>query len=433
MPVDEVRTLDKVKVSSAAVIGTAIEYYDFLIAGFAATLVWPSVFFPSSDQAAATLASMAAFASSFAVRPVGAFLFGHFGDRVGRKRSLVWTLITMGVGSMGIALTPTYSAIGILAPVLIVLFRMVQGLGVGGEFGGATTWVIEHAAKSRWRAFWTGWVSQGFAFGALAGSFTFVILGGTLPRAVFLDWGWRVPFVAGTVALAIGLVIRYRLTESPVFRDVVAQRQIERLPSAQVLKEMWRKILMLSFTAWHAAAFYYLQAVFAITYIIALGVSRDVAVLTTVYMGVTQIIVIFVSSLLGDVIGRKKVLLVSAIATALFVFPYFLLLNTRDTVLIIVGQVVMLACQQFCYGVVGAWYSENFPARYRYSGTGLVYYITSLFGSGSFPVLASFLLLAFGGPSNAWPYIAAIGLGYAATAALTTVLSRETITVSVNA
>lgn len=425
------RILDTVKVSSAAVIGTAIEYYDFLIAGFAATLVWPTLFFPSTDQSAAVLASTAAFASSFLVRPLGAFLFGHFGDRVGRKYVLVWTLVTMGFGSMGIALTPPYAAIGVLAPVLIVLFRLVQGLGVGGEFGGATTWVLEHAAKSRWRAFWTGWVSQGFAVGALAGSFTFVILGSAMPHSAFLVWGWRVPFVLGTLALAIGLVIRYRLTESPVFRNIVAQRQVERLPSAQVLKEMWRKISILSFTAWHAAAFFYLQYTFAISYIVALGVSRDVAVLTTVYLSLTQIVVIFASSLVGDRIGRKRVLLISAVATALFVYPYFLLLNTRNILLLIVGQVVMLACQQFCYGVVGAWYSEHFPAKYRYSGTGLVYYITSLLGAGTFPVLASYFLFAFRGPANAWPYIAAIGVGYAVMAALTTMLSRETLGASV--
>jgi MHS family shikimate/dehydroshikimate transporter-like MFS transporter len=429
----EVKTMDTIKVSIAAVIGTAIEYYDFLIAGFAATLVWPELFFPNSNPSAAALASIAAFASSFLVRPVGAFLFGHFGDRVGRKGVLVWTLLTMGFGSMGIALTPGYAAIGVLAPVLIVLFRLVQGLGVGGEFGGATTWVLEHAAKSKRRAFWTGWVSQGFAVGALAGSFTYVILGGAMSHTDFLVWGWRIPFVLGTLALAVGLVIRYRLTESPVFRDIVAQRKVEKAPSAQVLKEMWRKIGVLSFTAWHAAAFFYLQYTFAIAYIIALGVSRNVAVLTTVYLSLTQIAIIFVSSVVGDKIGRKKVLLISAVATALFVYPYFILLNTKNILLLILGQVVMLACQQFCYGVVGAWYSEHFPAKYRYSGTGLVYYITSLLGSGTFPVLGAYMLLAFGGPLNAWPFIAAIGLGYAVIAALATIFSRETIGASVTA
>ncbi len=424
----KVRTLDTVKVSSAAVIGTAIEYYDFLIAGFAATLVWPSVFFPNSDPAAAVLASTAAFASSFVVRPIGAFLFGHFGDRVGRKYSLVWTLITMGVGSIGIAATPSYAVMGVLAPILIVLFRMIQGLGVGGEFGGATTWVIEHAAKSKWRAFWTGWVSQGFALGGLTGTFTFIILRGALPRSAFLDWGWRVPFVVGTLALAIGLVIRYRLTESPVFRNVVAQRRVARLPSAQVLRVMWRKVLVLSFTVWHSAAFFYIQAVFVLTYIPSLGLSGDIALLTIVYVYVTQMIVVFFSSLLGDKIGRKKVLLVSAIASAVFVFPYFLLLNTRITILLIVGQVIMTACEQFAYGLVGAWYAEHFPAEYRYSGTGLVYYITSLFGS-VYLLLATYLLGVFS--ANAWPYIAAIGLGYAATAALTTFLSSETLGASV--
>jgi len=424
----EYKRSEVIKVAAAAVIGTTIEWYDFLIAGTAAAIAWPRVFFPSQDPATSLLLSITAFGVGFIGRPVGAILFGHFGDKLGRKRVLIWTLLTMGIGTLGIALVPPYASIGVLAGILVVIFRIIQSLGVGGEWGGATALVAEFAAKSKYRAFWGSWVQQGVPLGLLAANGVFVILTSQLSSEDFLNWGWRVPFYIGAVIIVVGVIIRYKIAETPLFKTILEKRQLEKVPFASLIKNQGKTVALLAIGWAYQNAVFYIVTSFAQGYLTTyIGVSRSLASFSVFLAAAISIIAILVGSIIADYIGRKKVIIISAGLTVATVWPYFMLLNTGNPLLVILAQVMLLFIILFGYAVLPAYYSEQYPTKYRYTGTAFTYHIASPFAGGLAPILATyFITLAGGNALAAWPYIALMGSIYGAAAAISISLTKET-------
>jgi len=425
----EYKRSEVIKVAAAGVIGTTIEWYDFLIAGTAAAIAWPHVFFPSSDPTTSLLNSIIAFGVGFVGRPVGAILFGHFGDKLGRKNTLIWTLLTMGIGTLGIALLPPYASIGVLAGILVTIFRLIQSLGVGGEWGGATALIAEFAAKSKYRAFWGSWVQQGVPFGLLAANGAYLILLSQLSPQDFLDWGWRVPFYIGAIIIVVGVIIRYKIAETPLFKAILEKRQVVRVPFASLIKNQGKTVALLAIGWAYQNATFYIVTSFALGYLTTyIGVSRSLASLSVLIAAAASVVAILVGSIIGDYIGRKKVLIISAGLTVATVWPYFMLLNTGNPLLVILGQLMLLFIILFGYSVLPAYYSEQYPTKYRYTGTAFTYHIASPFAGGLAPILATyFITLAGGNALAAWPYIATMTAIYGAAAAISVSLTRETL------
>ena len=414
------------KVTLAATIGTMIEYYDYFIGSFAAGLVWPAVFFPSSNPVAASALSISAFGSVFLTKPVGAYVFGHLGDKRGRKPTLILTLVAMGIGMLGIALTPSFVTIGVLAPVLIVVFRVIFGFGTGGEFGGAATWVSEFAAKSKWRSFWTSWAQTPVPIGLVLASFTFSLLSASLARPAFISWGWRIPFVMGAVIAVVGLVMRYRLEDAPVFKTLKNSGALERTPASQVLKKHWSRILLLALSWTYMSALVSgLVAPYSIQYLTANHVSQTFASLSVTYGAIVAIFTIVAGAILGDIIGRKPVIIVGALVSLAFVYPYFMLLHTFNHLEIILAQVMLLGAILFGTGVVSALFTEQFKTSLRYSGAGLSYQLGALFTGILVTFVIPAIIVGDHGPVNAVTPMMELGIGVAAVSLVATLFVKE--------
>ncbi|MET1035652.1 MAG: MFS transporter [Arthrobacter sp.] len=405
-------TKDARKVAIGSGVGAVIETYDFIGFGTAAALYFGTAFFPGADSVTGTLAAFATLGVGFAARPLGGILGGHLGDKLGRKPVLVASLILMGLATFAIGLLPTYEQVGLAAPILLVLVRIIQGLAFGAEWGGAILMSYEHAPWKR-KGKYTGIVQAGFPVGLLLANIVFLFsvnLGG--------EWAWRVPFLASIVLVAVGLIIRSKVPESPVFEEVKSSGQIERAPIVKVIREDWRNIvrgigLRIAETAGYAVA---------ITYMISYLHTSDLATKseTLVALCVASGIGIFATmawASLTDRIGRRPVYLASTAFMVLFGIPMFMLVNTGVFVLIIATFIITYAvCQNSLAGVQGAWFPELFPAKTRSSGASLAYQISAMV-SGFTPFVTTLLFLAFGwvGPALLFSFYGAIGLWAAIT------------------
>lgn len=413
------------KVAVAATIGSWVENYDFLISGTAAAIIWPTVFFPQTNEAIGLLLSVTIFALSFVVRPIAAFIFGHIGDRYGRRSTLFWTLLTMGLGTLAIAVTPSYAQIGVLGGVLLAIFRIVQGLGFGGEWQGAATWVAETAAKSKSRGFWSGWVSQMSPLGAISANLAFTLTIASMDHQSFVNWGWRIPFYVGVLVIVAGIIVRLRLEESSVFKAIKERNRIARVPSLEVLKKMPKTIALVGIAASYVGGAGFTVYVFSLAYLNALKAPSYIGTLSIIIGGVVGMFVILFTSILSDRIGRLKIIMISQALTVLFVAPYFMLMNTLNPVFITVAQIAMLALVFSAFSVFPAYFTEIFPAEFRYSGSGLVYQFYNLIGGGFVPIISSYLLFAFGGPLLAWPYVAGLIALYSIAGLVASLASRH--------
>jgi MFS family permease len=429
----EYKRSEIIKVATAAVIGTTIEWYDFFIAGTAAALAWPSVFFPSKDPAVSLLNAIITFGIGFVARPIGAILFGHFGDKLGRKNVLIWTLLTMGIGTLGIGLTPPYSSmpgwigIGVWAGILVTIFRLLQGLGVGGEWGGATSLVAEFSAKSKYRAFWGSWVQQGVPFGLIAANGVFLLIASTFSQQDFLSWGWRIPFYIGAVVIVIGIIIRYKISETPLFKTVLEKRQIEKVPFVKLMKEQWKTVIILAIGWWYVNSLFYIITSFSQGYLVLLGFTRPFAILSIVIASVVAVFITILGSVIADKIGRKPVLLISSFGSGILSIPYVMLLNMQNSLIVILAQVMLLNIVLFGYAVLPAYFSEHYPTKYRYSGTAFTYHIASPFSGGIAPIIAGIFVASLGGPKAAAIYIGLLGFAYGISSAIAIILARETV------
>ncbi len=406
----------------ASVLGTVVEWYDFLIYGTAAALVFNKLFFPSFAPATGTLAAFGTYAVGFAARPLGGIVFGHFGDRLGRKTMLMLTMIVMGGGTFLVGCLPGFAQIGIWAPLLLILLRFVQGFGLGGEWGGAVLMVIEHAPPGR-RGLYGSLVQLGFPIGVAASTGIFVPLG-ALSAADMLSWGWRIPFLLSLVLVAVGLFVRMRLGESPVFEQIRRAENVSPQPMLEVLRRAPRDVLIAIGMKISEVAWVYVLTVFAIVYgTTRLGLPRTLILNGIILGALLELITLPLAGALSDRFGRRPIYLGGVVFSIASAFPVFWLLETRDPAIVVVGlALVMNLTHAIGFGIGASWMPELFSTRVRYTGASLGCQISAALSGGFAPIIAT-ALLAWAGAT--WPvslYLVALGL----VAAVAVVAARET-------
>ena len=388
------------RVVIASFIGTTIEWYDFFLYGTASALVFNKLFFPNFEPLAGTMAAFATYAVGFFARPVGGIVFGHFGDKLGRKSMLVTTLMLMGVATVLIGLLPTYSQIGVWAPALLVLLRFVQGFGVGGEWGGAVLMAVEHGAQGR-RGFYASWVQAGVPVGLLLANGVFM-LASSMNEEAFLSWGWRVPFLLGVLLLGVGMFIRLKIIESPVFTQSKTEDAGPKVPILALLRDHPRNVLLAMGARFAENAFFYIFTVLALSYgSQQLGMSKTLLLNAVLIGSAVQLIFIPWFGSLSDRLGRRPVYLGGALFLAFFAFPFFWMIETRETWLVVLAVVIGLIGHAAMYGPQAAFFSELFGTRVRYSGASLGYQLASPLAGGLAPLIATALLDYTGG--KPWP------------------------------
>ena len=385
------------RVVVGALVGTALEWYDFFIYGTAAALVFNVLFFPESDPAVGTLTAFATFGVGFVFRPLGGIVFGHIGDRIGRRETLILTTLVMGVSTGVIGLLPTYASIGWWAPALLVLMRVLQGLGAGAEFGGASTLLAEHAPPAR-RGYYTSFAQTGVQIGLVLGTVAFLLVG-LLPQEQLLSWGWRVPFLVSFVLIGVSLYVRLRVEESPVFRRAAAEQRLIKLPVLETLRSYPRNLLIGVGAHIADTAAVYLFATFTVAYATGtLGIPRGTVLTGVILFGVVVIILQPVYGALSDRIGRKPLNVFSVVFLAAFIYPFFLLLRTEQPVLVVLALVVATALGVApMIAVQPAFYAELFGARVRYSGFATSREVGAAL-AGFTPLLATALVTDDGSP-----------------------------------
>jgi metabolite-proton symporter len=379
----------------ASLVGTTIEFFDFYIYATAAVLVFPQLFFPASDPASARLASLATFGIAFFARPVGSALFGHFGDRVGRKVTLVAALLTMGLSTVAIGLLPTYASIGVAAPFLLALCRFGQGLGLGGEWGGAVLLAVENAPPNR-RA-WYGMVPQlGAPLGFFFSGGVFLALSEWLTDEQFFGFGWRIPFLASAMLVIVGLYVRLAITETPVFERAVERQERVRLPMVAVLRDHARTLVIGTAAALVTFVLFYLMTVFTLSWgTTALGFSRNTFLVIQLFGILFFAATIPFAANFADRHGRRKTLIWVTVAIALFGFAYAPLLE-GGTVGAVAVTALGLALMGFTYGPLGTALSELFPTAVRYTGNSLSFNLAGIFGASLAPYIATWLAQNYG-------------------------------------
>ena len=385
------------KVAFASAVGATIEWYDFFVYGTAAGLVFSRLFFTNLDPTTALLVSYLTFAAGFMARPVGSVIFGHFGDRIGRKTMLVLTLFIMGVGTALIGVLPTYNQIGVWAPILLVTLRLVQGIGIGGEYGGAVLMAVEYAPEGR-RGFFGSWPQVGVPAGLLLGTIAF-FLASLLPDPAFFAWGWRVVFLVSIVLVVVGLYIRLTILETPAFAEVRESQEESAVPFFYMLRTQPKELILAMGTRWIEGLAFNAFGVFLISYVtVQLELSRSTALTGVLIASAFGVVLIPIYGLLSDFFGRRPVYSVGAVLFGLWIYPAFLLIDTRQPILIWVAIVVGLGLiYPAIYAPLAAFWAELFDTRVRYTGVGSVYQFSGIFASGLTPTIATALLAWAGG------------------------------------
>lgn len=380
------------KAALAGFLGTSLEWYDYFLYGSAAALVFPALFFEGMGPAVATLVSLASFGVSFLFRPVGGFIFGHLGDKLGRKTTLITTLLLMGGASFLIGCLPTAATIGAAAPILLVFLRMVQGIGLGGEWGGAATLVIENAPPKR-RGLYASSMQMGVPGGQLA-SAGIVALFALLPQEQFESWGWRIPFLLSGVLVLVGLWVRASLEETPQFAEVARKDEKQRLPAREVLVDHWRSVVLLIFVQAGASIAYYLLTVYVLVYVTEhLGLPRSWALAGVLGGAAVELVAIPIWAHLSDRFGRRPIYALGTLVLGLYAFPFFWLLDTENYWLIVLSVVIGLGIGHAPTSALnGSIYSEQFPARMRYTGSSIAYQVSSVVAGAPAAIVAAWLV-----------------------------------------
>nr|WP_255495307.1 MFS transporter [Nocardia sp. GTS18] len=406
----------------SSLLGTTIEYYDFLLYGTMAAVVFGPLFFPGSNPALSTIASFGTLAAGYVARPLGGVIFGHFGDRVGRKSMLLITMLMMGIASAAIGLLPTYHTIGVAAPILLVLLRVVQGVAVGGEWGGAALMVVEHADAGN-RGRWAGIMQLGTPLGFLLSTGAVAAVT-QLPEPQFSTWGWRVPFLLSAALLVLGMYVRLRVAESPVFAAAAPLR--DSIPAAQVLRRP-RLLVPAVFAGLAPFALTALTSSHIIAYATGIGYAVGEVMRSLLLVVVVSIVAIPASAALSDRLGRRRTMMTGAIGAIIYAFPLYSLINS-DSWWIMTGALMFAQLlQNLMYAPLTPMLSEMFPTGVRYTGVSIAYQTAALVGAGFTPLIASSLLVAFDGSSVALSGIIVVtaALSLAALVATVEVTGRD--------
>jgi len=375
----------------ASTIGTAIEWYDFFLYSTVTGLVFAKLFFPHSDPWVGTLEAFAIYAVGFAARPVGAAIFGHYGDRIGRKATLIATLLLMGLATFAVALVPTYDKVGIWGAVILTVLRFIQGVGVGGEWGGSVLMSMEWAKNDRSRGFIASWPQFGVPCGLFLANLA-VLAFSQMSGESFLAWGWRIPFALSLILVLVGLYIRLGILETPTFSKLLAEQKIDRTPMLTVFKEHPKEILLSAFARMAEQAPFYIFTAFIFSYGTAsLQVSRDFLLTAVLAASVLSFVSIPVFGHVSDLIGRKKMYLIGAVVTGVFGFIYFGMVNTGSLPVIFLAIILSLIPHDMMYGPQAALIAESFTGRLRYSGASLGYQLASVIAGGPAPLIATWL------------------------------------------
>lgn len=375
----------------ASTIGTTIEWYDFFLYSTVTGLVFAKLFFPQSDPLVGTLQAFLIYAVGFVARPVGAAIFGHYGDRVGRKATLIVTLLLMGLATFAVAFVPSYASIGIWGAVLLTVLRFIQGVGVGGEWGGSVLMSMEWARTSKHRGFVASWPQFGVPAGLFLANLA-VLATSELSGGHFLTWGWRVPFVLSIVLVAIGLYIRLNILETPIFAKLLAERKIEKTPMLEVIRRQPKDIILSALLRMAEQAPFYIFTAFVFTYgVTTLGASRDLLLMAVLAASVVEFFTIPFFGHMSDLVGRKRMYMIGAACVGVFGFLYFAMVDTRHPVWIFAAIVLSLVPHAMVYGPQAAFIAESFTGRLRYSGASLGYQLASVIAGGPAPLIATAL------------------------------------------
>jgi MFS family permease len=394
----------------ASTVGTTIEWYDFLLYGQMAALVFAKLYFPSSDPLTGTLQAFAVFAVGFVARPVGAAIFGHYGDRIGRKAALIATLLLTGLSTFLVGCVPTYAQIGIWGPVLLVVLRFVQGIGVGGEWGGSVLLAMEWARSNKNRGLIAAWPQ----FGGPAGFFLAnlaILAFSRMSGEQFLSWGWRVPFWLSLVMVAIGLWIRLGILETPIFQKVISEERVARAPVIEVFKRQPKEVFLTAFARMGQMAPIFIYIAFVFPYgMQVVHVSRDFLLVVLQIGSFFSFFTILFSGWLSDRLGRKRVYIFGAAATGLFGFGYFAMFDTAIPGLILLATLIATFFHDLMWGPLAALTAECFTPRLRYSGASIGFQLAALFAGGPAPLIATAILKATGSGQAIALYIFACGV-----------------------
>ncbi|HLZ01760.1 MAG TPA: MFS transporter [Bradyrhizobium sp.] len=375
----------------ASTIGTAIEWYDFFLYSTVTGLVFAKLFFPHSDPWVGTLEAFAIYAVGFVARPIGAAIFGHYGDRIGRKSTLIATLLLMGLATFAVALVPTYERIGIWGAVILTVLRFVQGVGVGGEWGGSVLMSMEWARNNNSRGLVASWPQFGVPCGLFLANLA-VLAFSQMSGDSFLAWGWRIPFALSLILVAVGLYIRLGILETPTFSKLLAEQKIDRTPMLSVFREHPKEILLSAFARMSEQAPFYIFTAFIFSYGIgSLHVSRDFLLTAVLAASVLSFVSIPVFGHLSDQIGRKNMYLIGAVVTGVFGFIYFAMVNTGSEPIIFLAIFLSLVPHDMQYGPQAALIAESFTGRLRYSGASVGYQLASVIAGGPAPLIATWL------------------------------------------
>ncbi len=384
----------------ASCFGTIIEWYDFLIYATAAALVFNQAFFPTFDPLAGTLAALGSYAVGFLARPLGGALFGHFGDRLGRKSMLVVTLFVMGLSTFLIGLLPTYASIGVFAPILLIALRIVQGIGLGGEWGGASLTVLEHAPADK-RGLYASFVQIGFPVGLVLASLAFA-LATKLPSADFAAWGWRLPFLASSVLLLVGIFARSRVPETPIFERIQATGNLSKNPVLEMIRNDTKSFLIAVGLKLSEVSWVYMLTVFVVLYATTkLNLPKQLMLDAVLYAALLELISLPLFGWLSDRIGRRPMYILGALFTILFAFPLFWMLESKSVALIITAvMIAMNFGHGMMFGPESAYFPELFGARVRYSGASFGFQVSAALGGGFAPIIATAMVGYFGGTTG---------------------------------